>query len=131
MSIDRTYIDTVFDFSGMLGMHSRCGIKVVRKGDKHIFVVTELFEENPGTSITDACARLANRLLSEHGLTPDQLVYIEHCPDRGSALQHYQETFDLVTFEWDGAKLTNPDWKRITREQADEMLRCKLSDPGD
>ena len=122
MSVDRTYIDEVYDFEGTLGMHSQCGLRVVEKDGQTIFLVTELMEENPGTSITSACAKLATRLLQEHNVAPDKMVYIEHIPDMGSKLHHYQETFDLVTFTFDGEKLTQPDWKRISKEEADRIL---------
>ncbi len=117
------YIDNIFDFKGLWDAPSRCGLRVIKKQDRHIVVVTELFEENPGTSITEFNTELAAIIVGEFGLDPEKLIFIEHNQDRGSKLDHYKESFDLVRFRRDGSRFSDPDWERIGRERVDDLIR--------
>ncbi len=116
------YIDRIFDFQGRWGAPSRCGLRVVKKQDRHIVIVTELFEENPGTSVTEYSAELAAIIMGDFSLDPEKLVFIEHCPDRGSKLDHYKESFDMVSFRRDGGRFTDPEWERVSRDRVDELI---------
>lgn len=117
-----SYQDTRYDFRGQWDAPSRCGLKIVAKNEGNVVIVTELFENNPGTSITGFIARLATIIVKEFGLDPETTRFIEHCPDRGSKLDHYREAFDLVRLRWDGKQYTDPEWERITKNNVDEML---------
>jgi hypothetical protein len=117
------YMDRVYDYRGEWDTPSRCGLKIVIKGDEGIVIVSELFEENPGTSVTGFIAGLATVIVNEFGLDPEKTRFIEHCPDRGSKLDHYQESFDLVRLRWNGSRFADPEWERITQESVDEMIR--------
>ncbi len=116
------YIDCAYEFKGRWDAPSRCGLKVVKKPDQHILIVTELFEDNPGTSVTEFNAELAGIIAGEFGLDPEKLVFIEHNPDRGSKLDHYQESFDIVRFRNDNGRFHDPEWESISRDRVDEML---------
>jgi len=117
-----SYQDRLFDFKGQWGAPSRCGLKIVQKKDETIVIASELFEENPGTSVTSFIAGLATVIVKEFGLDPGKTLFIEHCPDRGSKLDHYQESFDLGRLRWDGERFADPEWVRITKDTADEMI---------
>ena len=118
-----SYMDRTYDFKGQWDAPSRCGLKIVGTKEGHVVIVTELFEENPGTSVTGFIERLATVIVKEFGLDPDTTVFVEHCPDRGSKLDHYRQSFDRVRLGWDGAKYDGPEWERITKEAVDKMLR--------
>ncbi|HNW26846.1 MAG TPA: hypothetical protein PKN50_00080 [Spirochaetota bacterium] len=115
-------MDSTFEFKGRWDAPSRCGLKVVKKQDRHIVIVTELFEENPGTSITEFNTELAAIISREFSLDPDKLLFIEHNPDRGSKLDHYQESFDIVHFQRNGGRFSDPEWERVTRDRVDELI---------
>ncbi len=117
------YIDSIFDFKGRWDAPSRCGLKIVKKQDRHVVIVTELFEDNPGTSVTEFNTELAAILVKDFSLDPEKLLFIEHNPDRGSKLDHYRESFDIVRFRRDGRTFRNPEWERISRERVDELIR--------
>jgi hypothetical protein len=117
------YIDTIYDFKGRLDISSRCGLKIVSKADATIVIITELSEDNPGTSVTECIADLASRIVRDFNLDPVTTVFIEHYPDRGSKLDHYKETFDIVRFRRDGAGFADPEWERVGRAAVDEMIR--------
>src|SRR4030042_1235067 len=117
------YVDQIHDYKGQWDVPSRCGLKIVRKHDRDIVIATELFEENPGTSITNVSAQLAADIVHTYGLDPGRLLFIEHCSDRGSRLEHFRESFDIVHLKWDGTRFGDPDWESISRERVDEMIR--------
>jgi len=58
MKVPKTYYDEIFDFSGQWGMPSKCGLKILKKRNKNIVIVTEMYQENPGTSVTQAAGLL-------------------------------------------------------------------------
>jgi len=117
------YVDHIFEFKGRWDVPSRCGLKIVKNQDRHVVVVTELFEANPGTSVTEFSKELAAIIVREFSLDPAKLLFIEHNPDRGSKLDHYKESFDLVRFRRDGSRFSDPEWERIGRERVDELIR--------
>ena len=71
------YMDRTYDFKGQWDAPSRCGLKIVTGKDGSIVIVTELFEENPGTSVTGFIARLATQVVKEFGLDPARSVWAD------------------------------------------------------
>ena len=122
MRTDLAYVDEVYHFPGLWEVPSLCGLRLVRRPDRQVLVVTELFDQNPGTSVTNFCAELATRLTAERGLDPEKLVFIEHSPETGSKLESYAESFHRVSFRRDGARFVRPDWSELTRAEVDALL---------
>lgn len=117
------YMDRYFDYPGLWDSPSRCGLRILRRKDgKTLAIATEIYRQNPGTPVTEVVAQLATLLLKEAGCTPEELLFIEHTPDLRSKLSFYGETFDFVTFDWDGTQFINPEWKRLTQAEVDEMM---------
>ncbi len=117
------YMDHYFDFNGQWESPSKCGLKIIRRNDgKTLAIATELYRQNPGTPVTEWCAPLATQILKNLDQKPESFIFVEHTPDLKSKLTFYDETFDLVDFDWDGEKLTNPKWKRLSRESVDQMM---------
>jgi len=97
MRVPEKYYDEVFDFKGQWDMPSRCGLKILQK-EKPIVIVTELYQDNPGTSITAAGKRLAEQICLSKGLNLDEIMYLECSPNTGSKLSFYDEEFFEVDF---------------------------------
>ena len=117
------YMDHYFEFRGQWDSPSKCGLKIVhRKDGMRLAIATEIYRQNPGTPVTEWVAPLASQVLQSQQCDPKDFIFIEHTPDRRSKLTFYEETFDLVNFEWDGDKFISPKWTRLTREQVDEMM---------
>ncbi len=116
------YIDEIFHFPGQWDMPSICGLKIVSDEAQTVVIVTNLYEENPGTSISRWVAPLAMMICEKYHISYDQLVFIEHNPDRKSNLDFYKETFDMVAFNIEDHKLSKPVWKRIEKKEADALL---------
>jgi hypothetical protein len=106
-------IDEIFDFKGLWDVQSKCGLKIIQHDDKYIIVVTELYLDNPGTSITQATCALAKQICEKYQLPKNEIVYIEHNPDMNSKLSFYGENFYLVAFDVIDNNFVNPQWKQL------------------
>lgn len=115
-------IDEIIDFPGLWGMPSKCGLKVVHARNQDIVIITDLYEDNPGTSVTSYCAGLANYIAESKALDKRNICFIQHNPDVGSKYAFLQETFDEVSFTLTENGLKDPVWKRVPREYVEKMI---------
>lgn len=99
MKVNDKYFDEIFDFAGQWDMPSKCGLKVDERNGKYVILVTELYKENPGTSITYAGGSLIKQICEAKNLDYNDIIYIECNPEMGSKLSFYDEECYLVTFE--------------------------------
>jgi len=97
MRVPEKYYDEVFDFKGQWDMPSRCGLKIIRR-EKTVVIVTELYQDNPGTSVTAAGKNLAEQICQSKGLNLNEIMYLECNPNTGSKLSFYDEEFFEVDF---------------------------------
>jgi hypothetical protein len=116
------YIDQIYHFKGAWDVPSFCGLKIIEKIDKTIVIATELYDSNPGSSVTSRVDKLATELINKYNINHEKLIFIEHNPDRKSSLEFFKETFDRVNFEWDGTKLMNPSWERLSLEKVNDLI---------
>jgi hypothetical protein len=103
MKVPESYYDEIFQFKGEWDMPSCCGLKIVRDSafmpGKICVIVTELYQDNPGTSVTYAGKRLAAQICEAKGLPPDGIVFLECNPDTHSKLSFYDEEYFEVDFQ--------------------------------
>jgi hypothetical protein len=98
MKVPETYYTEIFAFNGRWDLPSKCGLKIIEKENiKHV-IVTELYQDNPGTSITAAGYLLAKQICDNKGLSLPDIVYIECTPDTNSVLSFYDEQYYKVIF---------------------------------
>ena len=121
--INSDYFDSVYEFKGQWEVPSKCGLKIVKNVDKTIVIATELYAENPGTSVTNYCAQLAGIICKEHEIPTEKLVFIVHDPDSKSKLTFMNEYFYRVDLTWDGTKFTQPKWNQIDKSIVDNMMK--------
>jgi hypothetical protein len=70
-----------YNYKGFCGCDSCCDIEVHRRSDgKHVFIATEV-PENRGTSVTNFAEQLATAMRRQHGLKPEDVIWIEHYPE--------------------------------------------------
>jgi hypothetical protein len=110
-------IDTIFEFTGSWGIASRCGLKRFLFNGKDCILVSELYQDNPGTSITQVTTSLAMQVCEKFNIDPNNLIYIEHCPDMNSKLSFYNEEFYKVNFKLIDGKFVNPSWQMLTMDE--------------
>lgn len=101
MKVPEEYYDEIFHYKDMWGVPSACGLKIRHNGDKTYVIVTELYQENPGTSITSAGKILAEQICEAKGCNLDEIVYVECAPNTNSKLSFYAEEYFIVDFNAD------------------------------
>ncbi len=122
-SIQSEYITEIYDYKGLWDVPSRCGLKVVEKSGKVIVIATELYQDNPGTSITNCSAKLAHSICQDKKITPEALVFIEHSADMGSKLEFYGEKFFRVEFQKNHHGFSNPKWIKVSKEEVEQLIK--------
>ena len=92
-----------------------------RNDGKYVFVATEV-PENPSTSVTNFAEQLATAMRRQHGLKPEDVIWIEQYPE---AKGRRKQSFDLVRFAFLGDTFRTPVWTRITEQAVDELIAGK------
>ncbi|MBR4506148.1 MAG: hypothetical protein IKP21_05175 [Bacteroidales bacterium] len=101
MKVSESYYDELFPFLGQWDMESLCGLKIRTVDGKTYVIVTELYQENPGSSVTYTGEYLKQQICKAKGLDPDKIVYLECNPNTNSKLSFYDEEFFEVNFAAD------------------------------
>ncbi len=118
MKVSETYYDELFNFRGQWDMESMCGLKIRTVDGKTYVIVTELYQENPGTSVTYAGESLKQQICEAKGLDPNGIVYLECNPNTNSKLSFYDEEF----FEVDFAADIQNRYRRLTPEEVKNIV---------
>ena len=123
MRVPESYYDEIFDFKGQWDIASKCGLKMLQSGGRIIIIVTELYQDNPGSSITYAAGSLLSQICESKGLQMDKVVYIECNPDTNSKLSFYDEEYFEVTFgRLEGGIPKEPKYRKLTSEEISGYL---------
>lgn len=112
MKVSPRYYDEIFPFKGQWDMPSSCGLKIREFGDKKVIIVTELYQDNPGTSVTYAAESLVKQICEAKGLGMDEIIYVECNPDTNSKLSFYDEEYFEVDFSGE-----TPAYRQLTKDE--------------
>ena len=122
MKVPEKYYDEVFDFKGQWEAPSKCGLKnFVYKGKTHV-IVTELYQDNPGTSVTYAGYSLFKQICERKGLIETDVVYLECNPDTSSKLSFYDEAFYEVTFSELSGVTDKPVYRQLSTDEVSAIF---------
>lgn len=122
MKVPEHYYDEIFDFAGQWDMPSKCGLKILDRQNGKIVIVTELYQENPGTSVTYNGALLAMQICKAKNIAYGDMVYLECNPNTNSKLSFYDEEFFEVHFDNVDGKLSNPQYRQLSPEEVKSLL---------
>lgn len=117
MRVPKEYYDEIFEFSGQWDMPSACGLKIREVDGKTIVIVTEMYQENPGTSVTYAGRSLAEQICDVKGLRLNDIVYIECTPNTNSKLSFYDEEYFRVDFSTE-----QPSYTQLSAEEVHRLI---------
>ena len=117
MKASEENIQEIYDFKGLWNVPSKCGLQIICKGNKQIIIVTELYQDNPGSSITSISASLAMQIAQQYKINIDEIIYIECNPNTNSKLSFYDEEFFQVNFDLENGEFVNPHYKQLTSEE--------------
>jgi len=118
MRVPEKYYTEIFYFEGQWGQPSCCGLKIVNKEGKKIVIATELYQENPGTSITAAGYNLVRQICEKKGLLLSDIMYLECNPDTNSVLSFYDEQYFEVTFH----DLKQTNYRKLSKDEIKYLL---------
>ena len=122
MKVSEKYYDEVFDFAGQWELPSKCGLKIIGKEGKEVVIVTELYQDNPGTSVTYAGYLLAKQICDRKGIQPEEMIYLECNPDTNSKLSFYDEVYFEVTFPEIKGETGRPGYRRLTEKEVKSLF---------
>ena len=118
MQVPKKYYDEIFPFSGLWEQPSACGLRILNGNGQTIVVVTELYQDNPGTSVTAAGISLAQQICEKKGLSLSEITYLECSPDTNSVLSFYSEQYFEVTFD----DTSQANYRKLTKEEIERLL---------
>ena len=117
------YVDEIYHFKGKWEMPSLCGIMIQRKEPAAMVILTELYESNPGSSVTGMIEILAGEIVKEYAIAPETAVFIVRNPERSSRYEFFAETFYLAVMNWDGEKFVSLEWEKMEEIAFSHTLR--------
>jgi hypothetical protein len=117
MRVPEKYYDEIFNFRGQWDMPSSCGLKIINKSNHIYITVTELYQDNPGTSVTYAGYSLAKQICDSKKLSINEVTYIECNPDTNSKLSFYDEEFFEVTFPEASGESGRAKYRQLSPEE--------------
>ena len=118
MKVSDRYYDEIFSFKGQWDIASSCGLKIIEKEGKKYVIVTELYQDNPGTSVTYAGKSLAMQICEKKGLSLPDIVYLECTPDTNSVLSFYDEQYFEVTF----TDTPQANYRKLSKEEIEYIF---------
>lgn len=98
-------------------MPSACGLKTIRKDGKTYVITTELYQENPGTSITYAGGSLIKQICDRKNLDISGIIYIECNPNTNSKLSFYDEEMFEVSYQLEDGIPMNLSYRQLSKEE--------------
>jgi hypothetical protein len=122
MILNTDYIDQIFEYPGLWDTPSKCGLKIVHNKSNTIIIATELYNDNPGTSVTDSITKIATKICLEKSFNPDHIIFIEHSPDMKSKMDFWNESFYKVHLDRENDQFINPRWEELTKDQLNELI---------
>jgi hypothetical protein len=121
MKVPEKYYDEVFDFNGQWDVPSKCGLKIIRR-DKTFVIATELYLDNPGTSVTYAGYSLFCQICRSKGLSCEEVTYLECNPDTNSKLSFYDEEYFEVTFPEVNGASGPPVYRQLSSDEVNALF---------
>ena len=126
MRVSEKYYDEVFNFSGLWDIPSCCGLRILHGfNDKTVIIVTELYQDNPGTSVTAAGKSLAEQICRAKGLKLGEVIYLECNPDTNSKLSFYDEEI----FEVDFSDAKAPSYRQLSALEIKNLFPVQPPQP--
>jgi len=113
MENQHKYVKEIYRFAGQWEMPSHCGIMIRKVKDSTVIILTELYESNPGSSVTAMIQTLAVEIVKEYAIAPGSAIFIVRNPERSSHYTFYNETFYRAGMNWNGEKYVDLEWEKL------------------
>ncbi|MEO0768574.1 MAG: hypothetical protein AAFY72_03940 [Cyanobacteria bacterium J06649_4] len=106
------------DASEVIQGNAFCRLRI----NEYTVIASEL--PDSGKSITNAAEKVAEQVCQYYEIPPRKLQYIEHYPADTSM----GEEFSLVSFQFVGSRLRQPQWTQLSREQAVQLFGADIKE---
>lgn len=90
-----------------------CGLRIRREADRTLVILTEMYEENPGNSVTGMVEQVATGVVKTYDIPIGTAEFIVHNPQRGNKYEFFAETFYRANMIWDGEKYSDVEWEKL------------------
>ena len=122
MRVPKKYYDEIFDFKGQWDTPSKCGLKILAVMEKTYIIATELYQDNPGTSVTSTGYALFQQICASKEIVETEAVYLECNPDTNSKLSFYDEVFYEVTFPQQSGGSGRPTYRQLLADEVSAIF---------
>lgn len=111
-----------YEYTGFHGSRSWCDLQIINHSYYVLVVATEA-KDNPGTSVTNFAEHLATQICRREKIAPARLVWVEHYLGGDTKLNPSEETWDLVSFDfdWENCSFCTPTWRRMARSTVESL----------
>lgn len=114
----------MLNFRASNGYPSRCQIQIYRQSQ--LVIATDIDEgmSRSADAVTNACEIIANQVVQQFGVKPQQLFFIEEYRPAGP-----NHTTDLVQFDFAGGKhgptgrFKTPRWTHLPEEEFKQIIQ--------
>lgn len=113
MEEQQKYIDEIYHFKGKWEMPSLCGLMISKNDSGFTVILSELYEDNPGSSVTSLIESLAAEIVKKYGIDPEKAVFIVRNPERSAHYTFFAETFYRARMNWDGEGFSDLFWEKV------------------
>lgn len=107
------YIDETWHFTGKWEMPSLCGLAIRKFNEVDCVLLTELYQENPGSSVTEMITTVAPEIAAKYNLDPGKTEFIVRNPERSAHYSFFAETFHRAVMAWNGEIFVLIRWEKI------------------
>ena len=107
------YVDEIFHFKGEWEMPSLCGLQIRKKDNEVLIILTEMYQENPGNSVTGLIEKVATEVVKKYEIPPGKAEFIVHNPQRSNKYEFFAETFYRAKMLWNGVRYTDVEWHKV------------------
>lgn len=116
-------IDQLKDFKDLHNYDSKYGIKISqRKDGGYVVVITDLASSQFSTRYS--YEKIANQIRTDYEILPNELTFIECYPPKGRKNSSFyrEETYDLISFTWNGREYKNPRRKHLAKKEFRKII---------
>lgn len=96
---------TIYSFKGYHNRNSKCGLKIIKKSDKALVIISEL-SDNSGTPVADCSGKIATEVYSKFltKIPIERILWVEHYLKK----EGITNTYNRVEYDNDGMKFIHP-----------------------
>ena len=118
--------DETFEYLGLPPFPSKCRLRAFEEAGKRTVVITTELPDNPGTSVTNAAALIAEQVYQWLERPERGITLIEHYEKDGEEA-YAEERFALVAFpQREGGHFADAAWRHIEKSDVEKMIAKKL-----